>query len=117
MGWEESWLLVRNTFAYTNHTLLPEALETWSEDLFARVLPRHLQLVREINRRFQEEVRTSFPTMMRGFRECLLSKMGRFVSVFLSAGLSDRSTQLQLHETSKKNDCFVILLKLILRSI
>ena len=61
MGWEESWLLVRNTFAYTNHTLLPEALETWSEDLFARVLPRHLQLVREINRRFQEEVRTSFP--------------------------------------------------------
>ena len=61
MSWEESWLLVRNTFAYTNHTLLPEALETWSEDLFARVLPRHLQLVREINRRFQEEVRTSFP--------------------------------------------------------
>ena len=60
LGWEESWLLVRNTFAYTNHTLLPEALETWSEDLFGRVLPRHLQLVKEINRRFQEEVRTRF---------------------------------------------------------
>ena len=53
--------MVRNTFAYTNHTLLPEALETWSEDLFGRVLPRHLQLVKEINRRFQEEVRTRFP--------------------------------------------------------
>ena len=50
-----------NSFAYTNHTLLPEALETWGEDLFGRVLPRHHQLVIEINKRFQEEVRTRFP--------------------------------------------------------
>ena len=61
MPWEESWILVRNTFAYTNHTLLPEALETWSESLFGKVLPRHLQLVQEINRRFQEEIRARFP--------------------------------------------------------
>ena len=54
MGWEASWKLVQATFAYTNHTLLPEALETWSEALFERVLPRHLQIVREINRRFIE---------------------------------------------------------------
>lgn len=61
MPWEEAWLLVKNSFAYTNHTLLPEALETWGEDLFGRVLPRHHQLVIEINKRFQEEVRTRFP--------------------------------------------------------
>ncbi len=54
MGWENSWKLVRATFAYTNHTLLPEALETWSEGLFEKVLPRHLQIAREINRRFVE---------------------------------------------------------------
>ena len=61
MAWEEAWILVRNSFAYTNHTLLPEALETWGEGLFGKVLPRHLQLVQEINRRFQEEIRTRFP--------------------------------------------------------
>ena len=61
MPWEEAWILVRNSFAYTNHTLLPEALETWGESLFGKVLPRHLQLVQEINRRFQEEIRTRFP--------------------------------------------------------
>lgn len=61
MQWEEAWILVRNSFAYTNHTLLPEALETWGEQLFGKVLPRHLQLVQEINRRFQEEVRSRYP--------------------------------------------------------
>ena len=55
LGWEKSWNLVRRTFAYTNHTLLPEALETWGEALFEHVLPRHTQIVREINRRFVEE--------------------------------------------------------------
>ncbi len=54
MTWEGAWKLVQSTFAYTNHTLLPEALETWSEGLFEKVLPRHLQIVREINRRFVE---------------------------------------------------------------
>jgi len=52
MSWEKAWALVKSTFAYTNHTLLPEALETWSEGLFAKVLPRHYDLVLEVNRRF-----------------------------------------------------------------
>jgi len=52
MEWEQAWSLVKKTFAYTNHTLLPEALETWSEGLFAKVLPRHYDLVLEVNRRF-----------------------------------------------------------------
>ena len=61
LGWEEAWDITRRTFAYTNHTLLPEALETWSVDLFGSLLPRHLQIVYEINRLFLDEVRASFP--------------------------------------------------------
>jgi starch phosphorylase len=61
LGWEEAWKVTRGTFAYTNHTLLPEALEKWSVDLFGKLLPRHLEIIYEINRRFLEEVRAKFP--------------------------------------------------------
>src|SRR5262249_60177350 len=52
MEWEPAWEITRQTLGYTNHTLLPEALETWPVGLFASVLPRHLEIVYEINRRF-----------------------------------------------------------------
>ncbi|HZJ16519.1 MAG TPA: glycogen/starch/alpha-glucan phosphorylase [Chthoniobacteraceae bacterium] len=61
LGWDEAWTITRATFAYTNHTLLPEALEKWTVDLFGSLLPRHLEIVFEINRRFLEEVRAAFP--------------------------------------------------------
>jgi starch phosphorylase len=61
LGWEDAWDLVRRSMSYTNHTLLPEALETWPLPLIAQLLPRHLEIIYEINRRFLDEVRTKFP--------------------------------------------------------
>jgi starch phosphorylase len=60
LPWEEAWDVTRRTFAYTNHTLLPEALERWPLAVFARVLPRHLEIIYEINARFLDEVRIRF---------------------------------------------------------
>ncbi|RNC68258.1 MAG: glycogen/starch/alpha-glucan phosphorylase [Desulfuromonadales bacterium] len=59
--WDEAWDITRKTLAYTNHTLLPEALEKWPLPLFASLLPRNLEIIYEINRRFLDEVRTRFP--------------------------------------------------------
>ncbi|MEX2445004.1 MAG: glycogen/starch/alpha-glucan phosphorylase [Alkalispirochaeta sp.] len=61
LKWDAAWDITCRTFAYTNHTVLPEALEKWPVDLFARVLPRHLQIVFRINHNFLEEVAQRFP--------------------------------------------------------
>lgn len=61
LAWDIAWEITRKTFAYTNHTVLPEALETWSEGLFANLLPRHLQIIQEIDRRFMIDVQMQFP--------------------------------------------------------
>ncbi len=61
LSWEESWQITRGVFSYTNHTLLPEALETWPVSMFERLLPRHLEIIYLINRDFLQAVEASFP--------------------------------------------------------
>ena len=59
--WEKAWHVTQSTFGYTNHTLLPEALEKWPLPLFGSLLPRHLEIIYEINRRFLDQVRMRYP--------------------------------------------------------
>ncbi|MEE4135513.1 MAG: glycogen/starch/alpha-glucan phosphorylase, partial [Desulforhopalus sp.] len=61
LGWAKAWHICVNTFAYTNHTLMPEALERWPVDMIQRVLPRHMEIIFEINRRFLDEVAMRYP--------------------------------------------------------
>jgi starch phosphorylase len=61
LGWDQAWDLTRRTLGYTNHTLLPEALEKWPVEWFEMVIPRHLEIIFEINRRLLDDVRTRFP--------------------------------------------------------
>jgi starch phosphorylase len=61
MSWDKSWDIVTKVFSYTNHTVMPEALEKWPIELMGYVLPRHLQIIYEIDRRFQKQVKALFP--------------------------------------------------------
>ena len=61
LGWDEAWNITVRSLSYTNHTLLPEALEKWPVDLFEKLIPRHLEIVYEINRRFMDDVHARFP--------------------------------------------------------
>src|SRR5207253_1890416 len=61
LPWETAWAITVQTCSFTNHTLLPEALERWPVELLERVVPRHLQIIQEINRRLLAEVERRFP--------------------------------------------------------
>ena len=71
MGWEAAWDLVVRSLSYTNHTLMPEALERWPVDMIERILPRHLQIIYEINRRFLKLVADRYPDDLE--RQCRMS--------------------------------------------
>ena len=61
LGWDEAWDITQRTLAYTNHTLLPEALENWPVACFEQIVPRQLEIIYEINRRFLDDVRRRYP--------------------------------------------------------
>ncbi|XP_078445479.1 alpha-glucan phosphorylase 2 [Wolffia australiana] len=61
LGWDEAWDITSRTVAYTNHTVLPEALEKWSRDLITKLLPRHMEIIDEIDKRFMAMVRSALP--------------------------------------------------------
>jgi starch phosphorylase len=61
LSWDESWRICQDTFAYTNHTVMPEALERWPLELLRQLLPRHVEIILEINLRFLESIRSKFP--------------------------------------------------------
>ena len=81
LPWEQAWQMTQQTMGYTNHTLLPEALERWPLPLFGSLLPRHLEIVYEINQRFLDKVRLRFPgDEARVARMSLIDEQGpRFV--------------------------------------
>lgn len=76
LSWEKAWDITTNTFAYTNHTLMPEALETWPVSMMGRVLPRHLEIIFEINRRFLDKIATLYPGNERKLREMSIISEG-----------------------------------------
>ena len=93
MTWDAAWDIVTRTFAYTNHTLLPEALEKWGVPLFERVLPRHLQIIFEINTRLLQLVETKWPGDLDKQRACSLieesgSKMVRMANLAVAGSHS-----------------------------
>ncbi len=76
LNWDVAWRICKRTFAYTNHTVMPEALETWPLDMMRKVLPRHVSIIFEINRHFMNEVKSRFPDDEDRFRRMSIIQEG-----------------------------------------
>ncbi len=108
LGWQQAWEITRHTFAYTNHTLLPEALEKWPLGIFAELLPRHLQIIHEINARFLAQVRQRYPDEeQRVARLSIIDETGdRYVRMAHLASVASRKINgvAELHTELLKRD-------------
>ena len=108
LEWESAWQISRNTFAYTNHTLLSEALECWSLSLFSRLLPRHLEIIYEINHRFLHQVKQKYPHDLPRLRRLSLIGEGAEQSVRMAhlacVGSHSINGVAQLHTQLLKQD-------------
>jgi starch phosphorylase len=108
MDWDTAWEITCKTFGYTNHTLLPEALEKWPVDLFGGLFPRHLEIIYEINRRFLDEVRQRYPgDETRVARMSLIDETGgRYVRMAHLAGVGSHAVNgvAELHTRLLKED-------------
>jgi starch phosphorylase len=110
LSWDAAWAITTRTFAYTNHTLLPEALEKWGVPLFERVLPRHLQLIYDINARLLQRVELQWPGDNEKKRVCSLIEEGGGKSVRMAnlavVGSHTVNGVAALHTALLKRDLF-----------
>jgi starch phosphorylase len=108
LGWDEAWEITRHTFAYTNHTLLPEALEKWPLRIFEELLPRHLQIIYEINARFLDQVRERYPNDVQRIASLsIIDESGeRYVRMAHLAAIASRKINgvAELHSELLKRD-------------
>ncbi|MBK5257464.1 MAG: glycogen/starch/alpha-glucan phosphorylase [Vicinamibacteria bacterium] len=105
IGWDEAWELTQRVFSYTNHTVLPEALERWPVDLFQRLLPRHFEIVGEIDRRFRQQTEALGDPNLVG-RTAILDESGSvrmanlaFVGSHAVNGVAALHTEILRHQT------------------
>ncbi len=104
LGWEEAWDITKKTCAYTNHTIMAEALEKWPVDLFSRLLPRVYQIIQEIDRRFVEHIRKTYPGDENKVRKMAILRDGQVKMAHLAivAGYSVNGVA-RLHTEILKN--------------
>lgn len=113
MSWEKAWDIVIHTVSYTNHTVMPEALETWNEDLFKLKLPRMYQIICEINRRFCDMAWTRFPGGWNQISGMAIVAYGQIRMANLSViGSHTVNGVSQLHSEILKTSCFKDFYKL-----
>src|ERR1700723_845656 len=110
LTWEESWQITKGVFSYTNHTLLPEALESWPVTMFERLLPRHLEIIYLLNRDFLQAVATSYPDDPKRLRQMSIIDDGGARRVRMShlaiVGSHKVNGVAQLHSDIMRNHVF-----------
>jgi len=110
LEWDTAWEITRKTFSYTNHTVMPEALEKWAVALFEQLLPRHLEIIYEINRRFLDEVSAIFPGDTDKLRKMSIIEEGNPKTVRMAylavIGAHSVNGVSELHSNLLKTDLF-----------